>query len=66
MSETIDPIIAEVRKARDAYAKKFNYDIQAMCRDLKKRQTLNINKVISMPPKRIIPMETGANASLAS
>lgn len=53
MSEIVDPIIAEVRKAREAYAKKFKYDIKAMCRDLKKRQTQNINRVISMPPKRI-------------
>ncbi len=29
-----DPIIEEVRKARDAYAAKFDYDIGAMCRDL--------------------------------
>jgi hypothetical protein len=58
MSENIDPIIAEVRKARDAYARKFNYDIQAMCRDLKKRQTQNADKVISMPPKRIKTTES--------
>jgi hypothetical protein len=58
MSENIDPIIAEVRKARDAYARKFNYDIQAMCRDLKKRQAQNANKIISLPPKRIKTMES--------
>ena len=28
MDENIDPIVAEVRKAREAYAKKFNYDIK--------------------------------------
>jgi hypothetical protein len=58
MSENIDPIIAEVRKARDAYARKFNYDIQAMCRDLKKRQAKNANKVIYLPPKRIKTMKS--------
>jgi hypothetical protein len=58
MSENIDPIIAEVRKARDAYARKFNYDIKAMCRDLKKRQARNVNKVISLPPKRIKAAES--------
>lgn len=58
MSENIDPIIAEVRKARDSYASKFNYDIQAMCRDLKKRQAQNPNKVISLPPKRIKTVES--------
>jgi len=57
MSETIDPIVAEVRKARDAYAKKFNYDIHAMCRDLKNRQTQHPNKTISRPAKKSMPTE---------
>ena len=35
---TIDPIVAEVRQAREAYAKQFNYDIYAMGRDLQERQ----------------------------
>ena len=30
-----DPIVEEVRKARDAHAAKFNYDLQAIYRDLK-------------------------------
>ena len=58
MNENIDPIVAEVRKAREAYAKKFNYDIKAMCSDLKKRQAQNAKRVISLPPKRIKPMES--------
>jgi len=58
MNEIIDPIIAEVRKAREAYAEKFNYDIQAMCRDLKKRQKQNADRIIAMPPKRIKLTET--------
>lgn len=58
MNENTDPIIAEVRKARDAYARKFNYDIQAMCRDLKKKQARNADKVISLPPKRIKTLES--------
>ncbi|MCP4108748.1 MAG: hypothetical protein GY749_24910 [Desulfobacteraceae bacterium] len=32
------PIIEEVRKARDEYAKQFNYDLDAICRYLKKKQ----------------------------
>ena len=30
-----DPIVEEVRRARDAYAKQFNYDLDAIYRDLK-------------------------------
>jgi hypothetical protein len=57
MSEMIDPIVAEVRKARDAYAKKFNYDIQAMCRDLKNRQTQHEDKIISRSARKTKPTE---------
>lgn len=33
-----DPIIAEIRKYREEYAARFNYDIKAMYEDIKKRQ----------------------------
>ena len=29
-----DPIVAEVRKARDEYARRFDYDLDAICKDL--------------------------------
>jgi hypothetical protein len=34
-----DPIVDEVRKARQAHAAKFNYDLQAIFDDLKKQET---------------------------
>jgi len=33
-----DPIVEEVRRARDAYAKQFNYDLDAIYRDLKAKE----------------------------
>jgi len=47
-----DPIVEEVRKARDEYAKKFNYDLDAICRDLREKQRWGKRSVISLPPKR--------------
>lgn len=47
-----DPIVEEVRKARDEYAKRFNYDLDAICRDLQEKQKRGKRKVISLPPKR--------------
>ena len=47
-----DPIIEEVRKARDEYAKRFNYDLDAICQDLKNKQEQPGKKVVSFPPKR--------------
>ena len=45
-------IVEEVRQARDAYAKKFDYDLDAICRDLQKKQRLSHKKVVALPPKR--------------
>ncbi len=47
-----DLIIQEVRKARDEYAKKFNYDLDAICRDLQEKQQRPGKQVVSFPPKR--------------
>lgn len=33
-----DPIVDEVRKYRDEHARKFNYDLDAICADLMERQ----------------------------
>jgi hypothetical protein len=55
----IDPIVAEVRRAREAYAKQFNYDIHAMWRDLQERQHQSGRTVVSLSPKRIAPVVPG-------
>ena len=46
-----DPIVDEVRRAREEYAKRFNYDLDAICRDLQKKQSSKGKKVVSFPPK---------------
>ena len=45
-----DPIIAEVRHARDILAAKFNYDVAAMVRDAQKRQKQSKLEVVSLNP----------------
>jgi hypothetical protein len=47
-----DPIVEEVRKHREEYAKRFNYDLAAICRDLRKKQKASGRKIVSFPPKR--------------
>ncbi len=48
-----DPIIDEVRQFRDAYAKRFHYDLEAICRDIRARQTQWSRKVVSLPPQPV-------------
>jgi len=48
-----DPIVEEVRQVRDAYSKKFNYDLEAISRDLKDQEAKSERQYVSLPPKRI-------------
>jgi hypothetical protein len=50
-----DPIVEEVRAIRDAYAKQFNYDLEAIYRDLKEQEARSGRVVVSLPPKRVAP-----------
>jgi hypothetical protein len=54
-----DPIIAEIRRIRDEYARRFNYDLHAMCEDLRRKQELRGARVVTYPPRRprTFPME---------
>ncbi len=42
-----DPIVDEVRRARNAYAARFNYDLRAIYRDLKEQEKRSGRKVVS-------------------
>lgn len=46
-----DPIIEEIRKAREQHAAKFNYDLDSIIKDLKKKQKQEKRKVVSLPAK---------------
>jgi hypothetical protein len=50
---TRDPIVNEVRQFRDAYAKRFQYDLEAICRDIRAKQTQSSKTVVSLPPKPV-------------
>ena len=49
-----DPIVEEIRKFREAHAAKFNYDLEAICADLKKKEKVCGHEVVSFPPRRLI------------
>lgn len=50
-----DPIVEEVREARMQHTKKFNYDLSAICRDLRKVQEECGHKVVRLHPTRSMP-----------
>jgi hypothetical protein len=47
-----DPIVEEIRNIREAHAAKFNYDLKAICADMKKKEKDSGHTVVSLPPKR--------------
>jgi hypothetical protein len=51
-----DPIVEQVRKVREEHAAKFNYDLQALCRDVKEREKQGGWKLVSLPPRRPAPI----------
>jgi hypothetical protein len=46
-----DYIIVEPRKFREYYAAQFNYDIAAMCNDLRASEQRNGHQTVSLSPK---------------
>lgn len=46
-----DPIVNEIRQIRQAYAKKFNNDLHAICEDLR-RQERESDREIRTPAQR--------------
>lgn len=47
-----DPIVEEVRNARNEHAKKFNYALKAIAADLKKQQKASKRKFVTLPPRK--------------
>ena len=52
-----DPIVAEIRKTRDEHAAKFNYDIAAICEDIRRQEKECGRQYVSFPPRRIEPTD---------
>jgi hypothetical protein len=49
----LDPVLAEIRAVREAYAEKFAGDVPAMLADLRKREQEGGRKTVSRPARRI-------------
>jgi hypothetical protein len=49
-----DPIVEEVRLARQSHSRRFNDDLNAIVQDLQRKQSHMNRPVVSLPPKRIL------------
>lgn len=48
-----DEIIREVRSQREAYAERFDFDIEALYRDAKERERTSGRKLVTLEPRRV-------------
>ena len=47
-----DSIVQEVRRAREAYAKRFNYDLAAIFADIARREEDSGRAFVTLPARR--------------
>jgi len=52
--KTDDPIVAEVRKARAAHARRFGYDLQRICQDLKRIERTCRQRIVRGTPRHVL------------
>ena len=50
-----DPIVDEVRRIRDAHAARFNYDLDAIFKDIKEREKKSGHKFVSGVARLAVP-----------
>ena len=50
-----DPIIAELRAIREAYAARFDYNVEAMFRDIRARQEASGREYVRLPARAARP-----------
>jgi hypothetical protein len=61
-----DPIVDEVRRVRDAHGARFNYDLDAIFRDIKEREKKSGHKFVAGIARQNGPNQpTGAATSIS-
>jgi hypothetical protein len=48
-----DPIVDEIHRIRQAYAKRFGFDIRAMVADLRRKEQEHPDRLVSFNPKPV-------------
>ncbi len=48
----VDPIVEEIHQIRQAYAAQFNYDLDAIYRDIKRQEQESGREFVTLPAKK--------------
>ena len=57
MKKQTDPIMAELRAVREAYAAQFNYDVEAMFKDIRAKERVSGHEYVRLVDGRVVPAE---------
>lgn len=63
MNVKLDPVLAEVRAAREAYSERFAGDVKEMLADIRKRQHQGGRKTVARPPKRLAVAQSAVDSA---
>lgn len=58
-----DEIVDEVRQVRDEHAKKFNYDISAICADIRQKQADSNRRIVAVGEQEVKPETSSITAA---
>jgi hypothetical protein len=61
-----DPIVAEVRQARETHAAQFSFDLWAIYRALKEQEEQSQHEKVAFAPKHILPVKTEMKPALVA
>ena len=62
----LDPVLAEIRAVREAYALRFSGNVKGMLADMRKRQEQGGRRVVSRPAKRLAALGATADDKACS
>ncbi len=57
-----DSIIEELHQIREDYARKFNFDTNAICKDIQEKQAASKREIVSFSPRKPIHLAQDATA----
>jgi len=61
-----DPIIEEVRRIRDEHSRRFDYSLDAICEDYKKRQASIGKRLVRLSPRALVRNQPTGNSEHAT
>jgi hypothetical protein len=55
-----DPIVDEIHKVREEYARQFDFDVDAICKDIQNKQIASGRQLVSFPARKPTPKKNAA------